>query len=127
MAATQLQQYALLYITVKGSLLTEAAQISVDRDSKASIVETLAKGMAGVTPGAGTTSLQVSNMVPAADFELNGGTLMSTYTPAEIGVLGPGGKQLIVDCFLISDSLKSSVNNSSTYDMTLLGPFADWR
>lgn len=127
MAATQLQGYSLLYCTVKGSLLTEAGSIGVDRDTKASVVDTLAKGFAGVTPGAGTTAIQITNAVPAAGFELDGGDMMRAYVPAEIGVLGPGGKQLIVDCYLLSDSLKASVNNSTSLDFSLIGPFADWR
>lgn len=127
MAATALQLYSLLYLTVKGKLLTETGSLRINRDTKASEVNTLAKGFAGVTPGPGTTSLQVTNAVPFADFELNPGQYMSTYTPAEIGVLGPGGKQLTVDCFILSDDLSAAAGSSTEQSFNLIGPFADWQ
>lgn len=124
---TPLQLYSLLFVTVKSKLLTEAGSIQLSRDLKASDVETLAKGWAGVSPGAGVCDLRVTNAVPAADFELDAGKHMSTYTPAEIGVLGPGGKQLTVDCFILSDSIQASVNNPTQLEFTLRGPFAEWK
>lgn len=124
---TPLGLYSLLFVTVKGKLLTEAGSIQVERNLNASDVTTLAKGWAGVSPGAGVTDIQISNAVPSADFELDAGKHMSTYEPAEIGVLGPGGKQLTVDCFILSDSLSSSVNNPTQLQFTLRGPFAEWK
>lgn len=127
MAATALQLYSLLYITVKGALLTEAGQINVERNLNASDVTTLAKGWAGVSPGAGVTDIRITNAVPSADFELDAGKHMATYEPAEIGVLGPGGKQMTVDCFILSDSIQASVNSPTQLDFTLRGPFAEWK
>ena len=121
-----LQLYSLLYVTVEGKLLVEEGSVEVDRDPKNQVVETVAKGVSGVSPGAGQTSIRVTNAVPAADFELNAGPFMKGIKPAEIGVVGPGGKQLKVACFFMGDSLKHSTNNPSSYEFNLLGPFADW-
>ncbi len=124
--STPLQLYTLLYATLKGALITEAGSIEITRDLKASDVETLAKGWAGLTPGAAVCDLRIKNAVPSADFEIDAGKYMKAYEVAEICVLGPGGKQLVVDCFFLSDSLSSSVNNPTNLDFTLRGPFADW-
>ena len=117
--------YTLAYVLVDGAILTEEASVTVDRATNSQAVNTVAKGYAGESPGAANCQIQVSNAVPAADFEVNPGKYMKALKEVEIGVLA-AGKQITVPGFIISDSFKHSVNNESMLDFTFRGTFPDW-
>lgn len=119
------QLYTLAYVTVDGKLLTEHASVQVTRASNSQAVTTVAKGYAGESPGAPTIQIQVTNAVPAADFELNGGAFIQTLKVVEMGVI-TAGKQLKAVGFIIEDSFKHSVNSESNYDFTFRGGFQDF-
>lgn len=119
------QLYTLAYVTVDGKLLTEEGSVTVNRATNSQAVNTVAKGYAGESPGAATIEIQVTNAVPAADFELNVGSYMKSLIPAEIGVIA-AGKQAVAKGFIISDSLKHSVNSESQYDFSFRGGFVDF-
>ena len=59
------QLYTLAYVTVENALLTEEASVTVNRATNSQVVNTVAKGYAGESPGAATTEIQVTNAVPA--------------------------------------------------------------
>lgn len=120
-----LQLYTLAYVLVDGAILTEEASVTVDRATNSQAVNTVAKGYAGESPGAANCQIQVSNAVPAADFEVNPGKYMKALKEVEIGVLA-AGKVITVPGFIISDSFKHSVNNESMLDFTFRGTFPDW-
>lgn len=117
------QLYTLAYCTADGKLLTEEASITVTRASNSQAVNTVAKGYAGESPGAPTIEIQVTNAVPAADFELDAGEFIQTLKTVEMGVI-VAGKQLKAVGFIIQDSFKHSVNSESQYDFTFRGSFA---
>ncbi len=119
------QLYTLAYCTADGKLLTEEASITVNRATNSQAVNTVAKGYAGESPGAATIEIQVTNAVPAADFELNAGPFMKALQAVEMGVIC-AGKQLVAKGFIISDSFKHSVNSESNYDFTFRGGFEDY-
>ncbi len=121
-----LQIYTLLYCTVDGALLTEEAHITVSRNSHAQQVSTVAKGFAGMSPGAPMVEIDVTSAVPAADFEFDPGKFMQTLKVVEMGIVGPGGKVLQAKGFIISDSIKHAVNSESTLDFKWVGQFANW-
>lgn len=119
------QLYTLAYCTVDGKLLTEEASVNVNRATNSQAVTTVAKGYAGESPGAPTVEIQVTNAVPAADFELNAGPFMKSLQAVEIGII-TAGKQLVAKGFIVSDSFKHSVNSESSYDFSFRGSFADF-
>lgn len=119
------QLYTLAYVTVEGALLTEEGSVTVNRATNSQAVNTVAKGYAGESPGAPTVEIQVTNAVPAADFEMNAGAFMQALQAVEIGVVC-AGKQLKAVGFIISDSFKHSVNSESAYDFTFRGGFQDY-
>lgn len=118
------QLYALLYCTVDGQLLTEEASITVNRSTGSQPVHTVPKGYAGESPGSAMTEVDVTNAVPAAGFEIDAGPRIQGLIQAEIGVLGPGGTTLKAKGFIISDTLRHSVNNEANYDFKWRGPLA---
>lgn len=121
-----LQIYSLLYVTVDGALLTEHANINITRSTGSQAVLTVAKGYAGESPGAATLEIDVTNAIPAADFEFDPGKFMKTLKVVEMGIVGPGGKVLQGKGFIISDSIKHSVNSESTLDFKWRGGFAEF-
>jgi hypothetical protein len=122
---SNVQLYTLAYCTADGKLLTEEASLTVNRATNSQAVNTVAKGYAGESPGAPTVEIQVTNAVPAADFELNAGPFMKSLKAVEMGVI-VAGKQLVAKGFIIADSFKHSVNSESNYDFTFRGGFEDF-
>ncbi len=119
------QLYTLAYVTADSKLLTEEGSVTVHRSANAQQVATVAKGFAGLSPGAPTIQIQVKNAVPAADFELNAGSFIQSLKTVEIGVI-VAGKQLVAKGFIIEDSFQHSVNSESAYDFTFIGGFQDY-
>lgn len=122
---SNLQLYTLAYVTVGGALLTEEASVSVTRRTNSQQVTTVAKGYAGESPGAPNCEIQVTNAVPAADFELDPGPFMKSLQVVEIGLIA-AGKQITVKGFIVEDTFKHSVNAESTLDFSFRGRFPDW-
>jgi hypothetical protein len=120
-----LQLYTLAYVLVDGAILTEEASVTVNRATNSQVVNTVAKGYAGESPGASSVEIQVTSAVPSADFEMNPGRFMKALKEVEIGVL-VAGRQLTARGFIISDSFKHSVNSESSLDFTFRGSFADY-
>src|ERR1019366_2179867 len=104
--ALQLSSLASVYIN--GKLLTEEASVGVDRDSKAQQVDTVAKGFAGMSPGAAQTMIEVDNGVPAADFELDPGAFILGLQVVEVTVFA-AGRTLTVKGFIIKDNFNHAV------------------
>lgn len=115
------QLYTLIYCTVNGKLLTEEASVTVTRTTNSQPVSTVAKGYAGESPGAPMVEIDVDNAVPSADFELDAGPFMNSLEAVEMGVIGPGGKQMIAKGFIISDTFGHSVNSESKYSFKFRG------
>jgi len=123
---SELQLYSLLYVLVDGMLLAQHGSCTVNRATNSQPVNTVANGYSGESPGSPMTEISVTSAVPSADFEMNPGKYMKALKEVEIGVLGPGGKQLTARGFIISDSLKHSVNAESSLDFNFRGKFKDW-
>lgn len=123
-SATQLYTNATVY--VDGSLLSEAASVQVERDSNSQLVNTIARGFAGVSPGAAITKISVSNAVPAADFELNPGKFLLANKEVEVTVFA-GGRTLTSKGFIMSDSFQYSTGSSSELSFQFTGGPSDWQ
>lgn len=120
------QIYTRALVTWNGRLLAEEATVTVKRDTKAQIVDTVAKGFAGVSPGAMMTSIDVDSAVPSAGFELNPGPFMLSLQSGEIGIIA-AGTQLTCTGFIISDSFNHAVNSESKLSFSFVGVPADWK
>ena len=118
--------YSLAFCLVDGMLLAQEGQLSVNRSTNSQAVNTVALGYAGESPGAAMVEIDVKNAVPSADFEMNPGKFMKSLKECEIGILGPGGKQLTARGFIISDTFEHSVNAESSLSFKFRGKFKDW-
>ena len=122
-----LQLYAVLYVTIDNTLLSEELSVEVNRSTGSQAISTTAKGYAGESQGAAMCEFHAKNVVPADGFEFDAGTKMKTLIPVEFGVPGPGGKTLITKGFIISDSIKHSTNSPTDYDFSGRGSFPVWQ
>jgi hypothetical protein len=119
-----LQLYTLLFGAINGSLLAEEQQIDVSRTANAAIVNTVAKGFAGVSPGAAMTEVDVKNAVPQGGFEIDFGPNIAGLIPVSVQVIGPGGTAMKSQAFVLSDTLRHGVNQEASYDFKAVMPLA---
>jgi hypothetical protein len=122
-----LQLYSLFFATAAGKLLTEEFSISVKRTAAAQPVNTVAKGFAGMSPGAPMLTADISNAVPAGNFEFEMGRVIAGLQIIELQILGPGGLAIAVNGFVPEDSFKHSVGQMSQYDFTFMAPIAQFQ
>lgn len=125
--ASSLQQYTVLYCTIQNALLSEHGKLSVKRSNGAALVKTVAKGLAGISKGAGMVEVSVENAVPAAGFEYDAGDVIEGLVPIEIGVVGPAGKELKFTGYIMEDDLSHAVDSASSYSFSAVGNFAKFR
>lgn len=123
---SEFQLYASAAVLVDGLFLTQEASVQVARSTNSQAVNTVALGYAGESPGSAMVEITVSSAVPSADFELNPGKFMKKLQEVEIGILGPGGKQLTARGFIISDNFTHAVNSESKLEFHFRGKMRDW-
>ena len=123
---SEFQLYAQAAVLIDGLFLTQESSVQVARATNSQAVNTVALGYAGESPGAPMVEIEVSNAVPSADFELNPGKFMKRLQEVEIGILGPGGKQLTARGFIISDNFQHAVNSASSLSFNFRGKMQDW-
>jgi len=127
---SQLQQYAIAAIYVNGKLLAEEASVTISRDTKAQVVETVAKGFAGVSPGAAMMTIDVENAVPSADFELNPDNFWSNNgfpTLVETAIFVGQLRVLTTKGFIMKDDFSHSTSSPSKIKFTINAQFAPYR
>lgn len=120
-----LQLYTLAAIYVNGALLSEESSVGIDRDTNAQQVLTVAKGFAGLSPGAQMTMINVDNAVPSADFELNPDKFMKGLAVVEITVFA-AGRTLTTKGFVIKDNFQHAVNSDSKLSFSFIGEPSTW-
>ena len=123
---SEFQLYAQAAVLVDGLFLTQESSVTVARATNSQAVNTVALGYAGESPGAPMVEITVRNAVPSADFELNPGKFMKKMQEVELGILGPGGKQLTARGFIISDNFQHAVNSESSLEFSFRGKMKDW-
>ena len=121
------QKYAVAYVLKNGRLLTEEGSCTVSRNSNANPVNTVAKGFAGVSPGAPNCEIEVTNAVPAADFEYDPGQDIDELADVEIGVVGPGGKVATSKGYILSDTFNHGTGNEASLAFRFMGSFPRWQ
>lgn len=115
--------YTQCYVTINGKLLLEHASVSISRSSGAQPVTTVGRGFAGMSIGAPSLEIDVTNAVPVAGYEFNAQDEIESLEVVEIGLLA-AGLALTSKGFIISDSFKHAVNSESTYDFKFHGNYA---
>ena len=123
MATADPAPYAVFNITADGTILSEAAELTLSRSANSTANTTIAKGYAGETMGAPTATFSVTNMVPSADFELDAGNYMLVGRVVEIGIVHPSGKQAIFKATIIEDTTSYGVNGAASYAFNGRGGF----
>ena len=63
--------YAKGTLFVEGIVVMQAVEFSIDYNTNNNPVRTLALGFAGVTPGAGETTVSITSAVPKTGFEIS--------------------------------------------------------
>lgn len=120
-----LQLYTKASIYKDGSLLSEEADLTVKRMTGAQVAKTVAKGFAGLSPGAPMIQISVTNAVPATDFEYNPGSNMANLDVVEITVFA-AGRTLTSKGFITDDNFSHAVETPSKLSFEFTGQFADW-
>jgi hypothetical protein len=121
-----LSAYSLLFETVDGALLAEEQSITIDRTTNSQAVSTVAKGYAGESPGAAMTEVTVESALPAGGFEFDAFKKMAALIPTNLYTIGPGGKQLKAQVFIISDTVRHGVNQPASYTFKARGTLSAW-
>lgn len=126
-----LQLYSQCEVFLNGSKLAEEAQVSIERNTSAQVVNTVAKGFAGVSQGAQAMHVKITNAVPAVAFEINPGTFMGMISGGSMQVveltLFAAGQTLTAKGFVMNDSFSHAVNTESKLDFALICEPADWK
>jgi len=121
-----LSVYTLLFVTANGALLAEEQNVTIDRTTNSQAINTVPGGYSGESPGAGMTEVTVVSAVPATGIEFDAGPTMAALLPAQLYTLGPGGKTLKGDCFIISDSIRHGANQAAEYTFRARGKYTLW-
>ena len=123
MADLSLYTKALVYLN--SSLLSEEADVSLKRATGAQVVKTVAKGFAGVSPGAPMAEIEISNAVPSADFEVDPGAFMLQLQVVELTICA-AGRTATCKGFVMSDNFTHGVETPSKLTMSLVAQFPTW-
>ena len=123
-----LQQYAIANVLVNGSLLAEEMTVTAARDTKAQEIETVTKGLAGFSPGAARTTIDVESAVPSADFELNPGKYLSNIGIPQIVefTIFAAGRTLTVRGWITNDNFAHGVGTPAKLKFTAICQYGDW-
>lgn len=117
--------YSDIPIYIDGALATEHNKVQIERDAGNQEIVTVARGYAGVSPGAMTMRVTVTQAVPAAGFENNLGRKMAARETVEFTAF-VAGQKLTQKMYVMSDSISGGANEKSDMSFTLHGPWADF-
>ncbi len=116
------QTYTEMFAFADGKLLAEAVTITLDHKNNAQPVHTIAKGFAGMSPGANETSIKVSNVHPRVGVEFNAVESLQSLGLVD-WVFVRGAKKVKCKGYITDVSESAGVNKESTYDFTVMaGP-----
>jgi len=110
---------------IEGAKLAEAMSVTVGHASQAQVVETLARGFAGLSPGAPHMTISCANAVPADDFEYDPTTAIKLNTVVEFTIYA-AGKSLTSKGFFLTCNFSGAVNSPSNLSFEFIGEYATW-
>lgn len=114
--------YSILLGVVGGNLLAEEQEIDFTRTANAQQVDTVVKGFAGLSPGSPMLEVDITNAMPQGGFEFDAGPYIASLTAVPVQVVGPGGKTMKGDAFIIQDQGRHGVNQQARYSFRCLMP-----
>ena len=114
------QLYTIMLGVLNGTLLAEEQEIDFKRTANAVQVDTVLKGFAGLSPGAPMLEVDITNAMPQGGFEFDAGPYIASLTPVAIQVIGPGGKVMKGDAFIVEDQGKHGVGQQARYSMRII-------
>lgn len=116
MAAASSQIYALMYFVGNGTLFVEETKFDFRRTAGAQRVMTVAKGFAGLSPGAQLFEFDVTEAIPSAGLEFDMGRYIAGNIPIDVQAwIGTGGKIAKGKAFIEHDSGSHAVDTPSQY------------
>jgi hypothetical protein len=121
-----LEEYSLAYVEVDGVLLLEEADVKIHRTSGAQKQLTVAKGLAGFSPGAGEMSIEVTNAVPAGGFEVNPGKYFTKGLKIAKVKIVAAGLVLTTSGQIMDDNFSHGVNKEASIQFTGTFELKDW-
>lgn len=124
--AANLQTYALLYVGINGALLSEETRAQFKRASAGQIVKTVAKGLAGVSPGAALCTGGFSSVVPGSGLEYDAGQVIITLKPVTLKMVQSSGQIANIQAILLDDEMMHGVDQEAKYDINFVGTFPSW-
>jgi hypothetical protein len=124
--------YSLIYVGVSPSAggvattLCEEANCTLKRAGGAKVIETVAKGFAGLSPGAPVCQGMISNVIPATGLEWDAGPLIVALTVVYLKFVRADGKGCAFSAFIMDDDVSAGVGAASKYDFNFMGAFPQW-
>ncbi len=123
--AGELQLYTGIYATIDDKLLAEEVSITIQKNSGSNPVNTVVKGFAGVSPGAGSANWTIEMAAPSADFEVNPDAYLTTNKISRFGAV-MSGRQMSTDVFILTAEYTHGVNQEAKITITAIGPLKPW-
>jgi len=120
-----LQLYTKATVYLNGGCMSEETDVSIKRSTGAQVVDTVAKGFSGVSPGSPKCEITITNAVPSADFEIDPGPFMLLLQPVELTIFA-AGRTATSKAFVMDDNFTHGVNQASKLSMSLTGQFPQW-
>lgn len=125
-------QYTNAAIEIEGQRLLQAESIEAHFQSGAIEQNTLALGLAGMSPGAGKVTVKVTSAVPTDGFEYDPTQALLALGTVSFNVLACGtnnrysrvaqGRGTITEAMF-----KKGTNQNSSIDFTIVAPLAGWQ
>lgn len=114
--------YSILVGVVGGNLLAQEQEIDFSRTANAQQVDTVILGFAGMSPGSPMLEVDVNNAAPQGGLEFDAGPYILALGLVPVQVIGPGGKVMKGDAFIISDNGRHGVNQQMRYNFRMIMP-----
>jgi hypothetical protein len=120
------EEYALAYVEVDGVLQLEEADVTINRDPKLLPQYTVAKRLAGVSPGAGETMIDVQSAVPVGGFETDPGKyFVDGPKRCQVRIVA-GLQSMTVDGWITKDNFRHGVNKEATINFSGIFELGKW-
>jgi hypothetical protein len=107
-------------IFADGQLVADATTVKLDFNTNDNPVFTLAKGFAGITPGAGQTGVSIDQAIPRAGYDYDWFQRAVGRTPVEI-VAWRGSKKMNIKGFIQTIGEQLGVNQTSVGSIAIIG------
>jgi len=119
------EDYAIMFIEIDGILQLEETDVTLNRDPKLLPQYTVAKRLAGVSPGAGDMTLDVNSALPTA-----GAEFLEQFTAGPTKRqfrLVSGMMSITTDGWITKDVERHGVNKEATVNFSAILRMADWK